>query len=401
MASRLLAAASLALLCLPAQGQTRATLPGASRRPATVPSSTAACRDARDEMRRALRSTHDRQKNVGVGAAVLLGGTFVLSEGLGYADLEHRVRVTRATRFGIASVTKAFTGAALLKLHEAGRLDLDAPIQRYVPAFPAKPGGAITPRLLAAHRAGLRHWNDDERTPALYATHFADVVDILALFSNDTLLAAPGAAYSYSSPGYNLLAAAAQAAAGKRFEDYVADAVIAPLALRSTGFDDVRRVNPHRARRYAYYDPHTFAEDTTRVFRVPDWDYSHNMGGGNMYATAEDLARFGRAPARPGLLSRASLDLLHAPPAGGTPASAMRFGWFVRPAGAGPRRMHVTGSNTGLQAAVHVYPDHDLAVVVLSNTHGVGARSGEMVVELPERLAALCMRWPRAGPARR
>jgi CubicO group peptidase (beta-lactamase class C family) len=66
-------------------------------------------------MRRALRSTHDRQKNIGLGAAVLLGDTFILSEGLGYADLEHRVPVTPDTRFGIASVTKAFTGAALLK----------------------------------------------------------------------------------------------------------------------------------------------------------------------------------------------------------------------------------------------------------------------------------------------
>ena len=400
MASRLRAAASLALLSLPAEGQTPARLPIAPRRAAPA-ASAATCRDARGEMRRALRSTHDRQKNVGLGAAVLLGGTFVLSEGLGHADLEHRVPVTRATRFGIASVTKAFTGAAVLKLHEAGRLDLDAPIQRYVPAFPAKPGGAITPRLLAAHRAGLRHWHDDERTPALYATHFNDVVDILALFRNDSLVAPPGTRYSYSSPGYNLLAAAAQSAAGKRFEDYVAGAVIEPLGLRSTGFDDVRRVNASRARRYAYYDPHTFAEDTTRVFRVPDWDYSHNTGGGNMYSTAEDLARFGRALARPGLLSRASLELLHARPAGGAAGPAMNYGWFVRPAGAGPRRIHITGSNPGLQAAVHVYPDHDLAVVVLSNTHGVGARSGEMVAELPERLAALCMGWPAGAPARR
>ncbi|CAA9359315.1 MAG: hypothetical protein AVDCRST_MAG40-3377, partial [uncultured Gemmatimonadaceae bacterium] len=88
-------------------------------------------------------------------------------------------------------------------------------------------------------------------------------------------------------------------------------------------------------------------------------------------------------------------------PAGGAAGPAMNYGWFVRPAGAGPRRIHITGSNPGLQAAVHVYPDHDLAVVVLSNTHGVGARSGEMVAELPERLAALCMGWPAGAPARR
>jgi CubicO group peptidase (beta-lactamase class C family) len=352
-------------------------------------------------MRRALRSTHDRQKNVGLGAAVLLDGTLVLSEGLGHADLEHRIPVTRETRFGIASITKAFTGVALLGLHEAGRIDLDAPVQRYVPAFPAKPGGTVTPRLVAAHRAGLRHWHDDERTPALYATHFDDIGRVVARFADDPLVAAPGTRYGYSSPGYNLLAAVVQTAAGRRFEDHVASAVLAPLGLRNTGSDDVRRVVPHRARRYAYYDPFTFAEDTSRVFRVPEWDYSHNMGGGNMYATAEDLARFGRAMIRPGFLSRASLDLLHVRPPGDTAGPVMNYGWFVRAPGAGPRRLHITGSNPGLQSALHVYPDQDLVVVVLSNTHGVGARSGEMVAELPERLAALCMGWSPGAPARR
>ena len=356
-------------------------------------------------MRQAVRAVHARQKNVGLAAVVLLRGAPVLAEYLGYADLEQGTPVTAATRFGVASVTKAFTGAAMLTLVDAGRLDLDAPVQRYVPAFPVKSEGAITPRLLAAHRAGLRHWKDDERTPALYATHFDDVADALKLFAADTLVASPGARYSYSSPGYNVLAAAVEAAAGERFQDYVARAVLRPLGLANTGFDDVRRVNPHRARRYAYYDPYTFAPDTVRPYRVPEWDYSHNTGGGNMYSTAEDLARFGRAFVRPGFLSPGSLDLLAARAATDTAGPVMNAGWLVRAPNAGPRRLHITGSNAGLQAALYVYPGRDLVVAVLSNTHGVGAQSGEMVVGLPERLAALCTEGgttpPAAGVSRR
>jgi hypothetical protein len=75
----------------------------------------------------------------------------------------------------------------------------------------------------------------------------------------------------------------------------------------------------------------------------------------------------------------------------------MNAGWFVRAASAGPRRLHITGSNAGLQAALYVYPDEDLVVAVLSNTHGVGAQSGEMVGDLPERLATLCMGRPTAS----
>ena len=403
-AAGLLAAACLALTP-PASAQrpvgrsSAASHAGLAPAPAAAPARVAACRARVDQMRRALRDVHARQRNVGLGAAVLLGDELVLSEGLGYADLEHRVPVTRDTRFGVASVTKAFTGVALLALRESGRVDLDAPIQRYVPDFPVKPGRAITPRLLAAHLAGLRHWKEGERTPVLYATHFADVAGLLPLFKDDTLVVAPGTQYSYSSHGYNLLAAAVQAAAGERFQNYVTRTVIAPLGLRSTGFDDVRLPNPHRARRYAFYDPFTLAADTTRVYRIPDWDYSHNTGGGNMYATADDLARFGRALMRPGLLSPASLALLYAKPRVDTVESPMSFGWFVREAGAGGpatrgRRLHITGANPGLQAGLQVYPDDDLVTVVLSNTHGVGARSGEMVSELPERVAAICLGRP-------
>ena len=96
-------------------------------------------------MKAALADIQRRQRNVGLSALVLLGGETVVAENLGYADLEHLVPVTSETRFGVASITKAFTGLSLLKLHEAGRIDLDAPIQRYVPAFPEKPGGVITP----------------------------------------------------------------------------------------------------------------------------------------------------------------------------------------------------------------------------------------------------------------
>ena len=320
----------------------------------------------------------------------MLGGETVVAENLGYADLENRTPVTADTRFGVASITKAFTGLSLLKLHEGGRIDLDAPIQRYVPAFPVKPGAAITTRLLAAHLAGIRHWGR-ERDAALYARHFDDVNDVLALFKDDTLVASPGTKASYSSYGYNLIGAAIQSASGVKYQDYVNREIISPLGLTSTGFDDVRRVLPNRARRYSYFDPWTFAIDSSAVYRVPDWDYSHNIAGGNMYSTAADLARLGRAIERPGLLSRESLDLLYRRPSVGAVQATMSFGFFVSDSTAAHRLLNIGGSNAGLQSGLSVYPDDDLVIVVLSNTWGIGSNSGEMTGALPARLAAICM----------
>ena len=352
----------------------------------------ATCTDRRLDLKNALADIQRRQRNIGLSALVMLDGVTVLSENLGFADLEHRVPVTSETRFGIASITKAFTGLSLLKLHEAGRIDLDAPIQRYVPAFPVKSGGVITPRMLAAHLGGIRHWGR-ERNATLYARHFDDVNDVLALFKDDTLVAPPGTRESYSSYGYNLIGAAIQSASEVKYQEYVNREIITRLGLGNTGFDDVRRVLPNRARRYSYFDPWTFAVDSNAVYRVPEWDYSHNMAGGNMFSTAADLARFGRAIERPGLLSKESLALLYRRPTVGTVEATMSFGFFVSDSTAPHRLLNIGGSNAGVQSGLFVYPEEDLVIVVLSNTWGIGSNSGEMNGALLSRLAAICMGW--------
>src|SRR5438128_3393960 len=99
----------------------------------------------------------------GFQVAVGVNGRLVWSESFGYADLEHEAPVTAETQFRIGSVSKPLTADAVVQLVEAHRLDLDAPVQRYVPTFPDKGGGApITTRLLAGHLAGIRHYQGDE-----------------------------------------------------------------------------------------------------------------------------------------------------------------------------------------------------------------------------------------------
>jgi len=134
------------------------------------------------------------------------------------------------------------------------------------------------------------------------------------------------------------------------------------------------------------------------LWRVPDWDYSHNMAAGNILSTAEDLTRFGAAFVRPGLISAESLRLIWSSMAVAQGTVTLGFGWGVRNVDSLPRRLNTSGSNAGLQAGLLVWPDQDLAVGVLSNTWGRGARSGDMVGALPERLGVACMgggRLPR------
>jgi len=369
----------------------------AAATPGTAAASRCAASD--DQLLAALRMVHEKQRNVGVQAAIHMAGRPVFAGALGFANRERALPVGPDTRFPVASVTKAFTGVAALKASAAGRLDLDAPIQAYVPEFPAKPELAITPRRLAAHRAGLRHWGPER--DGLFGRRFAGLAEILPLFKDHPLLKGAGADYQYSSYGYNLLGLAVERATGRPFTTYVDQTILRPLRLTRTRFDDARRPPPGLARLYSAYDLATYDEIApgAPLILVPPRDYSHNLAGGNMSSTAEELARFGDALLSPGFLARHEFEQLYTQPTFGGESSAMSFGFFASPPGA-ERRLSISGANPGIQAGLMIFPERRLTVAVLSNTWGFGSRSGEMTSDLPKRLAELCAPRPAAARLR-
>jgi len=322
---------------------------------------------------------HERQRNVGIAVAIAVDGERVFEEYRGMADLEHEVPVGPETRFGIASVTKLFTAVTLLGVEADGSVSIADSVRRYVPEFPAREGGPITLAMLAGHTSGLPHPSD--RTPQLFATHYMTATDAVEVFRDAELLSPPGAERHYSSSNYNLIAAAIEGATGRRFVDVVRERILAPLALAATDFDDVLAILPHRARRYSFYHPWTYAESDS-PYRVPSWDYSFNVGGGNLISTARDLVAFGSALIEPGVvLPAAQTERLY------------DIGWFGRRTDAGEPFLFVTGANPGVQAGLAVYPERRATAVVLSNTWGVGSRSGEMG-GLARKLVELCAPAP-------
>src|SRR5690606_39705998 len=97
-------------------------------------------------------------RSAGVAVSVGYRGEIIWNGGFGFADLEQRVPVSpEDTKFRVGSVAKPMTALAVAQLYEAGVLDIDAPIQEYVPAFPEK-RATITTRMVAGHTAGIRHY---------------------------------------------------------------------------------------------------------------------------------------------------------------------------------------------------------------------------------------------------
>lgn len=368
----------------------------APARPALVRSSAVgpnSCRVSGDSLRRVLRASNAYHGDVGQQTVILRGGRVVFRDAWGEADLESGTPVTDTTLFFAASVTKAFTAAALLRLREQGRIELDGDVGRYVPGLAAPPEGVVTPRLLAAHLAGIRHYREGERDADFFAVHYEDVRDALGLFQDDPYASAPGSAFRYSSYGYDLLAAALQEAAGTPFRALVRASVLEPLGLRHTRFDDARIPIRGRARGYTYWYPwFSFTQHDT-LFRAPGWDYSYNVGGGDLLSTASDLARLGEALVRPGFLSEGSLELTRTPVRSGAAVSRWSVGWAVDRDPAGRLHLRSEGSDPGFQASVDVYPDQDVVVATTLNSWGRRPASPPPVADPLRRITELCLGW--------
>ena len=319
----------------------------------------------------------------GMSAAVLHDGRLVWSGAFGWADVERGVAVVPGTKFRIGSISKVFTVAALARLAERGRLDWDAPVRRYVPAFPRKRHD-FTVRQLAGHLAGIRHYRDDD---PVGTRRFARLADGLAVFADDSLLFAPGTRYLYSSYGYNLLGVVVEAAAGTDYLRALGDEVLRPLGLRATVADHRDSLVLQRAAPYVL-------RPGGQVLNGPYEDVSYKWPSGGLLSTAEELARFGDAHLRPGFLGAETLRVLFTPQrlASGE-ATGVGIGWRVGTDRAGRRIVHHAGaSSTGGRAVLVLYPDDGLVVAMLAN---VLAPFGE---EDAARLAALFLA-DRPAPA--
>jgi serine beta-lactamase-like protein LACTB, mitochondrial len=292
----------------------------------------------------------------GLSIAVGRAGEVVWSEGFGWADLENRVPVTPLHRFRVGSVSKPLAAAAIGILVERGRLDLDAPVQRYVPEFPAK-RWPITSRQVAGHIAGIRHYNGAE---FLSAERYGDVRESLATFAEDTLLFEPGTAYSYSTYGWNLLSAVVQSAAGEEFLSFMRREVFDALNMRHTVAGHTDSIIDHRVR---FYD----RGRDGRLLNSPYVDNSNKWAGGGFLSTPEDLVRFAYAHMNPTIMRPQTVAMLFEPMRLATGESTdYGIGWrdYTQD---GRRAVGHTGGSVGGTTALLLYPDDDVVVAIVVN----------------------------------
>jgi CubicO group peptidase (beta-lactamase class C family) len=186
-------------------------------------------------------------RTAGISFVVTKGGEVVASGAYGFADLENRVPATVGTVYAIGSVTKTFTAAAVLALVDDGRLSLDDPLGKYVPAFP-EPGRGATVRQLLNHTSGIRSVTSLGPRYWAQAGREIEPPDLVALFAGEPPDFPPGTAYRYSNSGYVLLGLVVEKASGMPWGAFVTKRLLVPLGLTGTRDGQGPALVPGRAR---------------------------------------------------------------------------------------------------------------------------------------------------------
>jgi CubicO group peptidase (beta-lactamase class C family) len=308
----------------------------------------------------------------GMSLGVVKGDEIIYLKGFGEADDSGR-EVTPQTPFLIASLTKSFTALAVMQLAEEGKVDLDAPVHRYVPWFQVadpEASAKITVRQLLNHTSGLPSLSEGEYEMLAGPPAKDDLENTVRGLRTVQLTSPPGEVFQYSNVGYATLALVVQTVSGEPYGEYLEQHVYGPLRMHNSFVSQWEAQMSGMATGYRYW------------FGVPmayDWSYSHaELGAGFTISSAEDLAHYLIAQLNGGryrgtqILSPEGIAEMHRPnvPSRVSPypiEESYGMGWFVREYASGLRTVEHAGDAPNFHADVVMVPGEQLGVVLLAN----------------------------------
>jgi CubicO group peptidase (beta-lactamase class C family) len=329
---------------------------------------------ANERARQFVRKAMEEQRIPALQIAIVKDGQIALSESYGLANVENRVPATSTTLFPINSATKSFTGVAIMQLAEAGLVDLDAPVSRYLDDLP-EAWRTVRVRQLLAHTSGLPDILDQQGL--LGGGSEPEAWKQVKLQPMDAPI---GERFAYNQTNYALLARIIAEQAKMPYERYLKERQFAVAGMPLSTFGDSYDLVANAATMYSYFPRKTDAEGADA--RLSHWFYDMPQGlwaGGGIQTTADEVARWMIALSDGQLISTANVATMWMPEKLNSGADgSWAAGWAVLQAS--PNRK-VAGMG-GARAAFIVYPDDRLAIIVLTNL--VGANPQNFIPKIAE-----------------
>ena len=348
---------------------------------------------AQSELKALLAGLHAGSKVPGVGVGIVFGRQVVWTGVFGYAELENKAPMTADSVTRIGSLSKVFTGLAILSLRDQGRLDLDMPVAKVVPElaqviYPSKDSPRITFRHLLTHTSGLPRLGDlDYYSKPDKPITVADLADVL---KGAKLRFSPGTDRLYSNLAMGVASVAVDRLAGMPLRDFLKVNLFKQLNMTRSTFD------PKAARALGLATG--YAASPTGPKPAPPWAFGVVEGLGGMYSTLNDMTRFlawqtNAWPARntpdTGFISRSTLRASQASLGGGG-KDTVGANWYVgQHRRFGPKVSH-TGATQTYSAHMTAFPQSGIAVVTLAN---MGLDPNANAPPVVVRLADQAIEW--------
>ncbi len=285
-------------------------------------------------------------------------GAPIISKGYRLANYELKVPNTPQTTFTLASITKQFTGVAIMKLQEQRWLKVSDKICKYLDNCPVA-WQAITIHQLLTHTSGIENFSslpDWDEEIAVQPTSREGFVDV---FRDLPLEFSPGEKFEYSNSGYYLLGLIVEGATGQSYEDYLQRYIFTPLGMKNTGLVNPRSLQPNRASGYDW---------SGNYFVHPDYeDLTHAFSNGGIYSTTEDLLLWDKALYGEQVVSKQSLEKIFTPFKEG-----YGYGWNINEK-FGRKHVGHSGSLMGFSTYLSRFPAEQISIIILSNSDRTSA----------------------------
>lgn len=282
-------------------------------------------------------------------------GEILLQKGYGWRNQSARIPNDTSSIYQLGSITKTFTGAAILQLQEEKKLSVQDKLSKYFPDYPH--ANEITVEHLFFHNSGIYDFKS-----ILYGPDSAKLTQpvskdwMLATFRDKPLTGKPGTTVNYTNSGYFLLGLIIEKVTGKPFESVIRERFITPLQLTKTGFDFRNLKNQGKTTGYTYWKD-------SLLMPTPVIDSTVSYAAGGMYSNVTDLYRWSKAILNHQILKPESLDATFNPSNKGM----WGYGWGIAPFGQGNKLVFQNGNLPGYATFFVLLPADDISIIMLAN----------------------------------
>ena len=283
----------------------------------------------------------------------------ILAKGYGYACFEHEVENESNTVHRVASITKTFTAACILKLVEDGRISLNHTLDMYIPDF--FKGDQITIHHVLSNSSGIANFSLD--------MDFFDILNsdsilnsLIDLVKDKSLQFKPGSKFNYSIAGYLVLQFIIEKVSGLSYETYLKQNFFDKLEIFNTGLEEPNRVIKNKSHNYKIED--------NKIMKADYIDMRIAGGGGGLYSNVYDIYRFNNSILNHEILSKESCELMFEKHIKADEYNSYGYGMIIAEGiveNTFVKKYYHPGGGNGVRSMNTIYPNKKIQAILISN----------------------------------